>query len=180
MAAELSLPVTHRRRADRRVTASRDRKASSLRRKAVICCHVGAVLITGIFGYAAVLIHNSYTSFAEVIDQQIAGGYLRSHAGLYAAPRIIEKGAVFPKTSLRCLYKERAMPVIRQATSGMAVSRSAKTASGYCLAREVKLTNGLTLSSTIKGIASLTCLPTTSLTCLLRVGARTVNSGCRT
>jgi penicillin-binding protein 1B len=35
-----------------------------------------------------------------MIDQQIAGGYLRSHAGLYAAPRIVEKGARMSKDQL--------------------------------------------------------------------------------
>lgn len=63
----------------------------------MICCHVGAVLLTAVCGTFAVLIYNSYNSFAQLIDQQIAGGYLRSHAGLYAAPRIIEKGALLSK-----------------------------------------------------------------------------------
>ncbi|MDT7817370.1 MAG: penicillin-binding protein, partial [Acidobacteriaceae bacterium] len=35
-----------------------------------------------------------------MIDQQIAGGYLRGHAGLYAAPRVIEKGARLSKEQL--------------------------------------------------------------------------------
>jgi penicillin-binding protein, 1A family len=35
-----------------------------------------------------------------MLDQQIAGGYLRSHAGLYAAPRVIEKGARLSKDQL--------------------------------------------------------------------------------
>ena len=52
-----------------------------------------AILITAVCGTVGVLVHNSYFSFAQLIDQQIAGGYLRSHAGLYAAPRTIEKGA---------------------------------------------------------------------------------------
>jgi len=65
-----------------------------------MCCQVGAVLLTVVCGSLAVRIHNSYNSFAQVIDQQIAGGYLRSHAGLYAAPRIIEKGARLSKAQL--------------------------------------------------------------------------------
>jgi hypothetical protein len=40
---------------------------------------------------AATFIYNAYSAYAQSIDQQIAGGYLRGHAGLYAAPRVIEK-----------------------------------------------------------------------------------------
>ncbi|HTG91500.1 MAG TPA: PBP1A family penicillin-binding protein, partial [Pyrinomonadaceae bacterium] len=46
-----------------------------------------ALLIT--FGKA----YYDYREFAGFIDQQIAAGFLRSHAGFYAAPRIIERGA---------------------------------------------------------------------------------------
>jgi penicillin-binding protein 1B len=42
---------------------------------------------------AGIFIYNSYQRFAELIDQQIAGGYLKGHSGLYAAPRVIEAGA---------------------------------------------------------------------------------------
>ncbi|MFN2511333.1 MAG: transglycosylase domain-containing protein [Pyrinomonadaceae bacterium] len=78
----------------------REGTSSWLRRKAGICCHVGAILITAVGGTIGVLVYNSYNSFAQLIDQQIAGGYLRSHAGLYAAPRIIEKGALLSKDRL--------------------------------------------------------------------------------
>lgn len=40
-----------------------------------------------------VFVVSAYSDFAGVIDQQIAGGFLKSHAGLYAAPRVIEKGS---------------------------------------------------------------------------------------
>ena len=46
------------------------------------------------------IVLSSYNTFAALIDQQIAGGYLRSHAGLYAAPRVIEKGARLNKEQL--------------------------------------------------------------------------------
>ncbi len=69
-------------------------------RKAAVCCKVGALLLTAVCGTVAILIYNSYTSFAQLIDQQIAGGYLKSHAGLYAAPRLIEKGARISKERL--------------------------------------------------------------------------------
>lgn len=72
----------------------------SLRRKAVTSCKVGAILITAGFAIVATLTYNSYNSFARVIDQQIAGGYLRGHAGLYAAPRVIEKDALLSREQL--------------------------------------------------------------------------------
>ncbi|HYU97785.1 MAG TPA: hypothetical protein VE977_03110, partial [Pyrinomonadaceae bacterium] len=46
------------------------------------------------------IVISSYNNFAALIDQQIAGGYLKSHAGLYAAPRVIEKGARLSKDQL--------------------------------------------------------------------------------
>jgi len=46
------------------------------------------------------IVVSSYNTFAALIDQQIAGGYLKSHAGLYAAPRVIEKGARLSKEQL--------------------------------------------------------------------------------
>ena len=54
---------------------------------------VALIVTTGI-------VISSYNTFAAVIDQQIAGGYLKSHAGLYAAPRVIEKGARLSKEQL--------------------------------------------------------------------------------
>jgi len=53
-----------------------------------------------VVGSVAVLTYNAYNNFALLIDQQIAAGYLKSHAGLYAAPRIIEKGARLTKEQL--------------------------------------------------------------------------------
>lgn len=99
MAAELTVSATPRGRTVRQLRAYGHGKRTR-RRKAVICCHVGAVLLTAVFGTFAVLIHNSYRRFAQLIDQQIAGGYLRSHAGLYAARRTIEKGARLSKDQL--------------------------------------------------------------------------------
>lgn len=93
MAAELTLPRTAIRGENRTAARDRQRSGRNLKKVAVICCHVGAILTTAVVGAIGVFIHNSYWNFAQVIDQQIAGGYLRSHAGLYAAPRIIEKGA---------------------------------------------------------------------------------------
>ncbi len=100
MAAEPTLPVTHERKPNHRVSVYGESRRTGLRKKVGICCKVGAILITAICGTVAVRIHNTYSSFAQLIDQQIAGGYLRSHAGLYAAPRTIEKGARLSKDQL--------------------------------------------------------------------------------
>jgi penicillin-binding protein 1B len=58
------------------------------------------VVLTAIIGVVAVFTYNSYRKFAELIDQQIEGGFLRSHAGLYAAPRVIERGARLSRDQL--------------------------------------------------------------------------------
>lgn len=55
------------------------------------------VIATAVAGYFT---YTSYKAFAELVDRQIAGGYLRGHAGLYAAPRVIEKGARLSKEEL--------------------------------------------------------------------------------
>ncbi|HKO97557.1 MAG TPA: PBP1A family penicillin-binding protein [Pyrinomonadaceae bacterium] len=75
-------------------------KQKTLVRRGVACCKVGGIVISAVLITVGVLTYNSYRSFAAQIDQQIAGGYLRSHAGLYAAPRVIEKGARLTKDQL--------------------------------------------------------------------------------
>ncbi|MGI8896789.1 MAG: transglycosylase domain-containing protein [Pyrinomonadaceae bacterium] len=100
MAAELTLQRTPGPKTAHPERISSRWVRTDLRRKAGVCCKVGAILLTAVCGTVAVLIHSSYSSFAQLIDQQMAGGYLRSHAGLYAAPRIIEKGAVLSKDQL--------------------------------------------------------------------------------
>lgn len=54
--------------------------------------------LAGILFVAALLItfakvYADYQEFARLIDQQIAAGYLKSHSGFYAAPRVVERGA---------------------------------------------------------------------------------------
>ena len=99
-ARELTLPHTSTRKKRAAVSVGSEHKPRSFVRKAKVCCKIGAVLIITAIATVAVLTYNSYRSFAQVIDQQIAGGYLRSHAGLYAAPRVIEKGAHLTKDQL--------------------------------------------------------------------------------
>src|SRR6266550_3164349 len=100
MAAQLILPRTPARRAHVRVISYREGRGKALLRKAALYCKLGAILITALSAITAIFAYNSYRSFAQVIDQQIAGGYLRGHAGLYAAPRVIEKGARLSKEQL--------------------------------------------------------------------------------
>lgn len=100
MAAEIILTQTRIGKTRQSPIVYRKPKQKTLKRRAVTCCKVGVIVITAGLFLAGVLTYNSYRSFAMQIDQQIAGGYLRSHAGLYAAPRIIEKGARLSKTQL--------------------------------------------------------------------------------
>jgi penicillin-binding protein 1B len=82
------------------VYVQRESKRLPFTRKAKTCCKIGALVSIVVLATVAVLTYNSYRGFAQLIDQQIAGGYFRSHAGLYAAPRIIEKGARLSKEEL--------------------------------------------------------------------------------
>ncbi|PYS69715.1 MAG: hypothetical protein DMF69_16170, partial [Acidobacteria bacterium] len=77
-----------------------DGKGKTLGRRVGTVCKIAAIPLSVIAIILSILTYNSYRSFAQLIDQQIAGGYLRSHAGLYAAPRIIEKGARVSKEQL--------------------------------------------------------------------------------
>lgn len=98
MAAELTVP---RLRASRKaVYVCPEGNRRELLRRCRICCQVGALIFTVVLVAAGILTYQSYKEFALLIDQQIKGGYLRSHAGLYAAPRVIEKGARLSKDQL--------------------------------------------------------------------------------
>ena len=84
---------------NKRVVAKKP-AASSFRRKIRIAITVAAgVLIIGLTAAMGIVV-SAYREFSAVIDQQIATGFLKSHAGLYAAPRVIEKGARLTKDQL--------------------------------------------------------------------------------
>jgi endonuclease III len=100
MVAELTLTRNPVCKTHYRVRVYREGKRKALRRKAGTCFKLGAIVLISVLATVTVLTYNSYRSFAQQIDQQIAGGYLRSHAGLYAAPREIEKGARLSKAQL--------------------------------------------------------------------------------
>jgi penicillin-binding protein 1B len=71
-----------------------------LPKKLVVTFEVTAILLAVISLLAIIRAYNDYQSFALLIDQQIEAGYLRSHAGIYAAPRVIERGARMTKDQL--------------------------------------------------------------------------------
>ena len=100
MAAEFILSRTPAEKTHTGVRIYRGGRRKSLRAKVLASCKVGAILLTAGFAVVAIVTYKSYNSFAQVIDQQIAGGYLRGHAGLYAAPRVIEKGARLSREQL--------------------------------------------------------------------------------
>jgi len=96
--SELALP----RASVRKVSVVKPRLAEKIRsmRAGRVCCLVLVTLVTVAGVSAAILIYDSYQGFAQLIDQQIAGGYLKGHSGLYAAPRVIEVGARLSKEQL--------------------------------------------------------------------------------
>jgi penicillin-binding protein 1B len=100
MAAELTVTQRPARKSSKAARVYREPKETELKRKAIFCFKLGAILLTAVLAGLTVLAYNSYKNFAQLIDQQIAGGYLRSHAGLYAAPRVIEKEARLTKDQL--------------------------------------------------------------------------------
>ena len=94
MAAEITLPASRTR------TVFRKQGSRVLSRKVLNAFVLGTIFLTAVLVLAAIKTYATYQDFAQLIDQQIATGYLRSHAGLYAAPRVIERGAHLSKEQL--------------------------------------------------------------------------------
>ena len=93
MAAQITLPSGRAISQTGRLGVQRQPGSLALLPKLHLAFKVGTIVIA-----AALLItfgkaYADYREFAGFIDQQIAAGFLRSHAGFYAAPRIIERGA---------------------------------------------------------------------------------------
>ena len=93
MAAELTLPRRSAAAPRRQILIYRGHKVGKLARRAFFGLKVAGVMLCAALAAGAVITVDSYRDFSRLIDQQIATGYLKSHAGLYAAPRKIEKGA---------------------------------------------------------------------------------------
>jgi penicillin-binding protein 1B len=94
MSAEITLPASRTR------TVVREQGSRVLSRRVVNSCVLGTIFLTAVLALAVIKTYATYQDFAQLIDQQIATGYLRGHAGLYAAPRIIERGAHLSKEQL--------------------------------------------------------------------------------
>jgi len=100
MSAQLTLTHPSANKTRKSLVVRTEEKGSALSSRVGTVCKVAAIPVSVIVILVSVLVFNSYRSFAQLIDQQIAGGYLRSHAGLYAAPRVIEKGARLSRDQL--------------------------------------------------------------------------------
>jgi len=99
MAAELTIP-RHQPRSRAGLKVYRGETKSSAFKRFLFYLEVLALIPIITLVIVGFMTYNAYSKFAEQIDQQIAGGYLRGHAGLYAAPRTIEKGAQISQAKL--------------------------------------------------------------------------------
>src|SRR5215831_3198706 len=68
------------------------------RAKQLIRFVAGAIAL-GLIGLALVLV-NTYRSYARLVDERLAHGYLTSRAGIYAAPRTLRVGQKYSPTQL--------------------------------------------------------------------------------
>ena len=100
MAAELTIPKTlrHRTKSGYKVYVEKERR--SVKPYVVLAVQVVAVLLVVAGAISAYFVYSSYETFAELVDRQIEGGFLRGRAGIYASPRVIEKGARLSKDRL--------------------------------------------------------------------------------
>ena len=100
MAAEISLTRPSLGVPRRKIVVTRKIELRDLLRRIRPYVQVAALLLSVALAVLVVIVVSSYRDFSLLIDQQIAGGYLKSHAGLYAAPRVIEKGARLTRDQL--------------------------------------------------------------------------------
>src|SRR6185369_17146348 len=56
---------------------------------------VCVVLLLAVLAFAGDALVRSYTYYSQIIDARLAGGYLTSRPGLYAAPRVLQVGQKF-------------------------------------------------------------------------------------
>jgi len=100
MAAQITLPSRRGMSQTGRVAVSRQPSHLSLLPKLLFAYEIAAVVVAAalLIGFAKA--YSDYGQFAGLIDQQIASGFLKSHAGFYAAPRIIERGAQLDQQQL--------------------------------------------------------------------------------
>ncbi|HKP35278.1 MAG TPA: transglycosylase domain-containing protein, partial [Pyrinomonadaceae bacterium] len=73
-----------------------------------------AILLT-ILSATAFFIH-SYQSYAKIVDERLAHGYLTSRAGIYAAPRILRRGQKFSREDLAAALRRAGYVESEEAT----------------------------------------------------------------
>ena len=93
MAAELTIPSGRAVGQSGRLPFFREPNYLVLLPKVFLFLKVGAAVLATALLLIFAKAYADYREFAGLIDQQIAAGYLKNHAGFYAAPRIIERGA---------------------------------------------------------------------------------------
>jgi len=100
MAAQITLPSRRIISQAGRVTVARQASHLSLLPKLLFAYEVAAIVVAAALLISFAKAYSDYRQFAGVIDQQIASGFLKSHAGFYAAPRVIERGAYLSQQQL--------------------------------------------------------------------------------
>ena len=100
MAAQITLPSRRIISQAGRVNVARQASHLSLLPKLLFAYEVAAIVVAAALLISFAKAYSDYRQFAGVIDQQIASGFLKSHAGFYAAPRVIERGAYLSQQQL--------------------------------------------------------------------------------
>lgn len=68
------------------------RSARVFRISSMVLRTLAVVATLAVLGTGALFLY-VYRSYSQIVDQQLAAGYLRSRAGIYAAPRVLRAGA---------------------------------------------------------------------------------------
>lgn len=100
MAAQITLPSRRGISQVGRVAVSRQANHLSLLPKLLFAYEIAAIVVGVALLISFAKTYSDYRQFAGLIDQQIASGFLKSHAGFYAAPRVIERGALLDQQQL--------------------------------------------------------------------------------
>src|ERR671938_290329 len=104
----IEITGAHKRRGLPRLLRSRAVRAQVERAERRTLVLRGAFIAALVASVACVLaLIYSYQSAAELVDARLAGGYLTSRAGIYAAPRVLRPG--------RYVARERLIETLRRA-----------------------------------------------------------------
>ena len=82
---------------------------------------VCVVLLLAMFAFAGDALVRSYTYYSQIIDARLAGGYLTSRPGLYAAPRVLQVGQKFSVEKLVATLRRAAIWSRRRVVFGVGV-----------------------------------------------------------